>query len=101
MSGGHGGRPSSWVVVGVSITGFTVGGVALCIGPNWVVFGVGAAIVAISAVLGLAVGILSDVVVDEPRVMQPVAAGAPAGRVEGEVEGEVPTATDPEQRPHG
>ncbi|HEX2314045.1 MAG TPA: HGxxPAAW family protein [Thermomonospora sp.] len=108
MSGSHGGRPSSWAVVAVSITGFTVGGVALCIGPNWVLFGVGAAIVVLSGILGLAVGIFSDVVLDEPRVISETVGGtlsatggeARRGGGAGEI-ADAPTKTDPEDRPHG
>lgn len=68
MSGSHGGRPSSWLVVVLSLVGFIVGGVGLCLGPNWVLFGVGVGVVVVSGVLGLAVGIMSDVVLDKPRV---------------------------------
>jgi hypothetical protein len=79
MSGSHGGRPSSWVVVAVSLTGFIISGVALCIGPNWMLFWAGAVVVALSGVLGLLVGIMSDVVLDKPRAMRNTAGGSSAG----------------------
>ncbi|MBA9008037.1 MULTISPECIES: HGxxPAAW family protein [Thermomonospora] len=72
MSGSHGGRPSSWLVVAVSLLGFVVGGWALCVGPNWTLFGVGAGLVVLSGVLGLAVGIMSDVVLAENRAGHPI-----------------------------
>ncbi|ACY99689.1 MULTISPECIES: HGxxPAAW family protein [Thermomonospora] len=77
MSASHAGRPSSWLVVALGLIGFTIGGVALCIGPNWVLFGVGVAVTVVSGVLGLAVGIMSDVVLDKPRA---VSGGTPAAK---------------------
>ncbi|WP_235834407.1 HGxxPAAW family protein [Actinomadura logoneensis] len=67
--GSHAGRPSSWLAVSVIFAGFAVGGVALCLGPQWVLFWVGAAIVALGLVLSALVHLFSDVVVDAPRVM--------------------------------
>ncbi|MBA9007879.1 HGxxPAAW family protein [Thermomonospora cellulosilytica] len=108
MAGTHGGRPSSWAVVAVALVGFTVGGVALCIGPNWLLFWVGVAIVMLAGLLGIAVGIFSDVVLDEPRVIPEVVNyslfGAQNGERRGGVHGEHsdhPRTSDPEQRPHG
>jgi hypothetical protein len=66
-SGSHAGRPKSWAAVTVIFIGFVVGGVALCLGPNWPLFWGGAAIVVLGAVLALAVDIMSDVVVAETR----------------------------------
>lgn len=108
MSGSHAGRPSSWLAVVIIIIGFTVGGVALCLGPSWIMFWVGAAIVVLGGVVGLAVGILSDVVLDEPRVIPEVVdysiLGGEGAQRRGGTEGEVlekPTKTDPQQTPHG
>ncbi|WP_051467785.1 HGxxPAAW family protein [Actinomadura oligospora] len=67
--GSHAGRPSSWVAVAIVFLGFVVGGVALCVGPNWVVFVVGAVIVAVGLVACGVVHLFSDVVVDAPRVI--------------------------------
>jgi hypothetical protein len=68
MAGSHGGSPKSWLAVIIILVGFTVGGVALCVGPNWMVFWLGAVIVAIGGVVALMVDIFSDVIVDAPRV---------------------------------
>ncbi|GGT97212.1 HGxxPAAW family protein [Actinomadura citrea] len=66
-TGSHAGRPKSWVAVAIIFIGFAIGGVGITLGPDWVVFGVGAALVAIGGVIALAVDIMTDVVVDEPR----------------------------------
>lgn len=66
-AGSHAGRPSSWVAVLVIVIGFTVGGLALPLGPNWLMFWIGAGIVVLGGVLAFAVDIMSDVIVDEPR----------------------------------
>ncbi|MER5420479.1 HGxxPAAW family protein [Streptosporangium roseum] len=68
MAGSHGGSPKSWLAVIVILIGFTVGGVALCIGPSWMLFWVGAGIVAVGGVIALVVDIFSDVIIDAPRV---------------------------------
>ncbi|MER5321308.1 HGxxPAAW family protein [Streptosporangium roseum] len=67
MAGSHGGSPKSWLAVIVILIGFTVGGVALCIGPSWMLFWVGAGIVAVGGVIALVVDIFSDVIIDAPR----------------------------------
>lgn len=67
-SSSHAGRPSSWVAVVVMFIGFLVGGVALPIGPNWILFWVGVGIVGVGGVLALVVDIMSDVVLDQPYV---------------------------------
>jgi hypothetical protein len=56
----HHGRPASWVVTTLVIIGFIVGGIALCIGPSWVLFWLGAAIVVIGGIMGAAVRIFDD-----------------------------------------
>ncbi|WUI03568.1 hypothetical protein OHR68_17710 [Spirillospora sp. NBC_00431] len=66
-TGSHAGRPKSWVAVSIIFVGFIVGGVGLVMGPDWVVFGTGAAITVIGGIIALAVDIMTDVVVDEPR----------------------------------
>jgi len=66
-TGSHAGRGKSWVAVAVIFIGFLVGGVALCLGPNWPAFWAGAAIVVLGGVVSFAVDIMSDVIVDEPR----------------------------------
>jgi hypothetical protein len=37
-SGSHAGRAKSWLAITVIILGFIVGGVGLCLGPNWYMF---------------------------------------------------------------
>ncbi|MBB4919650.1 hypothetical protein FHS44_006793 [Streptosporangium saharense] len=54
----------------VILIGFTVGGVALCLGPNWTLVWVGAGIIAVGGVIALVVDIFSDVIIDAPRVSQ-------------------------------
>jgi hypothetical protein len=61
-SNSHAGRPASWVAVSVIMAGFLVGGFALPMGPNWLLFWIGAGIVVVGGVLALVVDILSDVV---------------------------------------
>jgi hypothetical protein len=56
----HHGRPTSWMVTTLIIIGFIVGGIGLCIGPSWVLFWVGAAIVVIGGITGAAVHIFDD-----------------------------------------
>ncbi|GAA5044161.1 hypothetical protein HNP84_004568 [Thermocatellispora tengchongensis] len=67
----HGGRASSWLAVTVTLIGFVLGGVALCIGPNWFLFWLGAGIVVLGGVLALVFDIFSDVIIDAPRVIVP------------------------------
>jgi hypothetical protein len=106
--GSHAGRPSSWVAVGIMVTGFVVGGVALCIGPAWVLFWVGAAIVVVGFVVGGMVHIFSDVVVDAPRVIPEIVDysvfGTRTAKRRGGLAGETldkPVATDTQSTPHG
>ena len=54
------GRPVSWVVTVLVVIGFTLGGIALCIGPSWVLFWVGAGIVILAGIMGAAVRIFDD-----------------------------------------
>ncbi|MCG5220643.1 HGxxPAAW family protein [Streptosporangium sp. KLBMP 9127] len=77
---GHGGRPSSWLAVIVILAGFTVSGVGLTMGPQWLVVWVGAGVIAVGGVIAMVVDIFSDVVLDTPRQMsaeqrEPVTSG--------------------------
>ena len=56
----HHGRPASWVVSTLVIIGFILGGIALCIGPSWVLFWIGAGIVVLAGIMGAAVRIFDD-----------------------------------------
>jgi len=66
----HGGRASSWLAVTVMLIGFTVGGVGLCLGPNWLMFWIGAGVFVLGGILALVFDIFSDVIVDSPRVVK-------------------------------
>ncbi|GII89803.1 HGxxPAAW family protein [Sinosporangium siamense] len=66
--GSHGGSPKSWLAVITILVGSTLSGVALTIGPNWVLVWAGVGICAIGGVLALLFDIMSDVIVDKPRV---------------------------------
>ena len=56
----HHGRPASWVVTALVIIGFIIGGIALCVGPSWALFWVGAGIVVLAGIGGAAVHIFDD-----------------------------------------
>ena len=54
------GRRVSWVAVTLIIVGFVIGGIALPIGPNWVLFWVGAAIVVVGVIFAGSIRIMDD-----------------------------------------
>jgi len=54
------GRPVSWVAVTIIIVGFVIGGIALPIGPSWVLFWVGAAIVVVGSIFAASIRIMDD-----------------------------------------
>jgi hypothetical protein len=56
----HHGRPASWVAVSIIIVGFTIGGIALCVGPSWWLFWTSTAIVVIGGIFALSARILDD-----------------------------------------
>jgi hypothetical protein len=56
----HHGRAVSWVCTALVTIGFVIGGVAMCIGPNWVLFWIGAAVVVVGGIWGAAVRIFDD-----------------------------------------
>ena len=62
----HGGRASSWLAVTVILMGFTIGGVALCLGPNWFLFWMGAIVCVLGGILLLTFRVFQDVVLDPP-----------------------------------
>lgn len=53
MSDSHGSTPAAWTAVALSLVGFTVGGIAMIIGPNWLLFWIGCVLVVIAPVVGL------------------------------------------------
>lgn len=67
--GSHGGSAKSWLAVTIILLGFTVGGVALTIGPSWFLVWVGVGICAVGGLLALIFDIFSDVIVDAPRAL--------------------------------
>lgn len=48
----HGSSPAAWTAVLMCLVGFTVGGVALVIGPNWIVFTIGVVVTLASGIVG-------------------------------------------------
>jgi nitrate/nitrite transporter NarK len=54
------GRSVSWVAVTLIIIGFIIGGIALPIGPSWVLFWVGAAIVVVGCIFAASIRIMDD-----------------------------------------
>ena len=54
------GRPVSWVAVTLIIVGFVLGGIALPIGPSWVLFWVGAAIVVVGSIFAASIRVMDD-----------------------------------------
>ncbi|WP_327043971.1 hypothetical protein OG320_19560 [Microbispora sp. NBC_01189] len=68
--GSHAGSAKSWLAVSIILIGFTIGGVALTLGPNWLFVWIGAGICAVGGLLALAFDIFSDVIVDAPRDIQ-------------------------------
>ncbi len=54
------GRPASWVAVAVIVIGFVIGGIALPVGPSWVLFWVGVAIAVVGGIIAAAVRIMDD-----------------------------------------
>ncbi|MBC6456785.1 HGxxPAAW family protein [Actinomadura sp. HBU206391] len=106
--GSHGGRPSSWIAVGVIILGFTIGGAGLTMGPSWPIFWVGVAVTVVGGLMALAADVFADVVLDETRVVPEIvdysAIGGPGEQRRGGPYGETtdkPTRREPEEFPHG
>lgn len=103
------GRTRSWIGVGVIVAGFAIGGVALTLGPTWVLFWAGAGIVVVGGLVALFSNVLADVVLDEPRVLPESMHYSIFGReddhqLRGGPHGErshKPTAHDPADWPHG
>jgi hypothetical protein len=97
------------VAVGVIIAGFLTGGISLTIGPVWWLFWTGAGIAAIGGLTAIFSDILSDVVLDEPRVIEETVHYSIFGRrknspVRGGGHGETvskPTSADPTENLHG
>ncbi|MFC4910101.1 HGxxPAAW family protein [Actinomadura gamaensis] len=106
--GSHAGRPGSWAAVAVVFLGFLLGGLALCLGPNWVLFVIGAVVIVVGVVACGVVHLFSDVVVDAPRVIPEIVDyslfGHRSDRRRGGAEGETAdyaVRTDTQNFPHG
>jgi hypothetical protein len=54
------GRPVSWVAVSIIIAGFIMGGIALTVGPSWVVFWTGTGIVVLGGLFAASIHIMDD-----------------------------------------
>jgi len=52
MSASHGSSPAAWAAVTLCLIGFTVGGIGMVLGPNWVVFWIGIALQPIAGIVG-------------------------------------------------
>ncbi|MCF6474192.1 hypothetical protein FAF44_38310 [Nonomuraea sp. MG754425] len=65
--GNHAGRASSWLAVTVMLVGTVVAGFGLT-AANWTLVWVGAGVFVVGGILALVFDILTDVVIDAPRV---------------------------------
>lgn len=106
--GSHAGRPGSWIAVVIIFAGFLIGGIALCIGPSWIAFWVGAAVIAVGFVVSGLVHLFADIVLDAPRVIPEIVDyslfGGHTTKRRGGMRGETaqkPIATDTQDAPHG
>jgi hypothetical protein len=48
----HGSTPAAWTAVAIVLVAFTLGGVALMIGPSWVLFWVSVALLPVAVIVG-------------------------------------------------
>jgi hypothetical protein len=48
----HGSTPAAWTAVTIALVAFTLGGVALMIGPSWVLFWVSVGLLPVAAIVG-------------------------------------------------
>ena len=52
MAGSHGSSPAAWTAVAVFLVGFTISCIGMVLGPNWVLFCIGAVFIPISGIVG-------------------------------------------------
>ncbi|MGI8613488.1 MAG: HGxxPAAW family protein [Nocardioidaceae bacterium] len=52
MSAQHGSTPAAWAAVLIVLIGFTVGSIGVILGPNWVLFWIGCALLPVALVVG-------------------------------------------------
>jgi len=67
-SNGHRGRAVSWVAVVLACAGFALGGLGVALGMSVILLAVGGLLLAVAAVVAIRFDLLSDVVLDSPRV---------------------------------
>jgi hypothetical protein len=48
----HGSTPAAWTAVTIVLVAFTLGGVALMIGPSWVLFWASVALLPVAVIVG-------------------------------------------------
>ncbi|TCO51716.1 hypothetical protein EV646_101710 [Kribbella antiqua] len=60
----HGNSPAAWTAVAIVLVAFTLGAIAMVLGPNWLLFWISVAIAALGALTG--------------KVMQLLGFGVPA-----------------------
>lgn len=48
----HGNSTAAWAAVAIILVGFTVGGIAMVLGPNWLLFWISVGIVVLGALAG-------------------------------------------------
>ncbi len=56
IKAGHGNTPAAWSAVGLILVGFVVWAIGMVTGPNWVLVGIGVAILPLSVAVGWAMG---------------------------------------------
>ena len=52
MASHHGSTPAAWTAVVIALVGFTVGGIAMVIGPHWPTFWVGVGLIVVAPLVG-------------------------------------------------
>jgi hypothetical protein len=98
--GSHKGRLNSWVSVIIVWIGFLIGGIAMVTGPAWVVFWIGCAVVVVGGLVGAAVKIFDDTIVDAPRDMKTFGPGTTPAQLNAVGHAPVPQTADPQQPSH-
>ncbi len=48
----HGSNPAAWTAVVLTLTAFTLGAIALVIGPNWLLFWIAVALLPLALLIG-------------------------------------------------
>ncbi|WP_152487052.1 hypothetical protein [Nocardiopsis halotolerans] len=80
----HRGRLSSWVAVLLACAGFIVGGVGVAMGMSVVLLVIGGVLLVTAAVVALVFDMMSDVVLDSPRLESEEPHGTPLHRIKTE-----------------